>query len=278
MVIQSTKSIILSGVAALALVACGGETNGSAGSSDGITLSASGASPLDQPFQLKNGEPLDVDALLQSMEMEGMIAYGASRFDEALGATVLTDVTSPLDETMRIGRIELYGVDAETINTLSAGEAMEKRQKLFTKIRVFDYKNEFSIPAPHTHDHAHFAPHTHDDLQGSISFAAMELNELNIKSPGQEAMAAAEEKQSFAMAAGAIEFAGAALKGFTAHMPIHSQEEGLFAEVQDIQYGKYKEGEFSGLTLRQIDYTMIQGEDYVNEQFGDLGPQAAMVL
>ncbi|MEM9989336.1 MAG: hypothetical protein AAF723_07430, partial [Pseudomonadota bacterium] len=195
----SPKSVILTGVACLALAGCGGSDDGMTGMASGATAS----SPLDQPFQLKDGEPLDVGALLTAMDMEGALEYGSSTFDEKLGATVLTDVTSPMDENMTIGRVELYGVDADTLNSLSSGNAMEKMQSLFAKIRVFDYQNSVDIyPTDLSGDEpTFFMQDEASALTGSISFAGLELNELQIQSPGEEVLENATEEQSFAMIA-----------------------------------------------------------------------------
>ena len=84
---QSTKSILLSGFAAFSLMACGGNDEGMASSPNGMASSLTSGSPIDQPYKLKDGDPLDVNTLLSAIDMAGAIAYGSSPFDEALGAT-----------------------------------------------------------------------------------------------------------------------------------------------------------------------------------------------
>ncbi len=139
------RSLLFLGAAALALTACDRAEKSGATPSASKAASVSAPSPLDSPFKLKDAAAVDVDALASLLPPELRPSYQSARFDEALGATVLTGVTLGEEKSVTIERVELYGVDQAGVARLVENEGADSAapfEPIFTKIRFYDFSTD----------------------------------------------------------------------------------------------------------------------------------------
>lgn len=246
------KTILLGACAAVALVACGSSDKGSSDSGKAASNIASfSASPLDKPYMLKDAEPIDVDALFG-----GMLSYDTADFDGKIGATVLTNVTGPAGgEMLKIGRVELYGVDTDTIDALKSGEPMEAKGELFNKVRLYDLATAFPIEET--------------GGNGTISVDALEIDTLALQTGGSD---------DFADIAKAVTFGGLSLKGMSMNVVDAPEAMGdISMAVKDMRLGDYDAGKFGGMKLAGMSYEISQDDANVAEALEAFGPAAGML-
>lgn len=153
------RAVLLAGVAALAVSACG-KKDAATTTAAGPAAKVSAASPLAEPYSLEGATEVDVDALFALFTDGDKPTYASATFDPKLGATVVTDLRFAERSTFKadgnevvvesdditIDRAELYGVDIEAINRVKAGAAAIDApfEKIFEKVRFFGVKPESS--------------------------------------------------------------------------------------------------------------------------------------
>ncbi len=143
------RLIVLAGLAALAVVACG-KKDKAAPAAAGAATSATAGSPLDAPYKLSGGEKVDIDALFALIPEDDRPTYESATFDAATGATVVTALRFA-DRNgsggLTIDRAEFYGVHLEAIERVEAGTPPVDAtfEKIFEKVRLFGLKPETSV-------------------------------------------------------------------------------------------------------------------------------------
>lgn len=283
MKLNSLRIAILGSVAAIGLVACGGSDQGT-GPSNSATIAASpgSSSPLDQPFKLTGAAATDVDALLGTLNMTDKLTYGDAAFDDAIGATVLTDVTISEGAQTTIGRVEIYGFNEAGVNALKAGDATKGPQEIFRKLRFFDIASTFAVPGNVAidYDTNHFAAtEGAAPAQGTVTIAAMEFDTLNLAALTPTEGEETPEGAGIAAAAQAVSFGGMALKGFAYSLPDpDSKDTSITVNAEAVQTGSYKAGTFGGMTMTGLDYVLQRSDEALAAQAAALGPQAGMIL
>ncbi|MGF1544089.1 MAG: hypothetical protein ACFB00_06270 [Parvularculaceae bacterium] len=217
---SALKSILFAGFAAC-LAACGGSDDPSTKEISRVA-SLDVASPIDEPFVLKDAAPIDVDRLIEALPKGARPTFAAAAFDEALGATVLTDVVvkpvaAALDAPgidvnvdvagVAIDRVEIYGADVDALRRLFAADASDETLlSAFRKLRLYGVRG---LP-----------PEGAEAADGAATIEAVEIDRLRAR-PGAFAPGAAAAGPFDAYA-----FDGVFLKGVALEDPSASPEEG----------------------------------------------------
>lgn len=260
------KTLLLSATAAFALAACGGDEDDNSASTakvEAIEAKEGSKSPLDKPFKLANAEPVDIEAMVSGMGA----TYDSAEFDKNLGATVITNFRPEGDdnEMIKIGRLELYGLDTDAAAALNSGEGLAEMTELFTKIRAYDVNGSFPVDGEIT-----AAMGGGEDIGGAVgtmTIAALEIDTLKMKSMQTDN---GEQKD--------VQFGGMAMKDFAMAVPFSDEGHGLKMSAPDFRLGSYSNGVFGGFFAEDFAYSIKQSEEMINAQLEDMGPQAAGIF
>lgn len=138
---MTMRTILLAGVAALALGACG-KKDGDAPAVSSSAAKAGAASPLEAPFALKDAKPVEADAIFALLPDDARPTYDSARFDAAIGATVVTGLSfadADGDGRILVERAEFYGVDLEAIDRAGEGVGAIDApfETVLQKVRLF---------------------------------------------------------------------------------------------------------------------------------------------
>ena len=266
---MTTKSIFFAGVAALALVGCGGEktasnTDAPVTKTSAKAVSVTAKSPLDTPFSFKGGEALDVDALVAMLPEEARPTFASSEFDSKIGATIVTDLqfTDPEDGTaITIDRTELYGFDVDALKSVTDGEpAIDAPfETLFEKVRFFGVK-----------------PDGEGD-EADVSIGGIEIDKLRVRKGGFDEDAADENPAHFF---NAFELGGFYLKDLVVDATDSEGEDAakVAVNVPDVRLVGLGGGKLSALILNGLSYELAQSEASVKAMTGLLGEQGDLLM
>ena len=272
---QSLKFILMGAAAALALgaSACSKKTAEEGTDSEGkvvdtiesAVVDISGGSPIDKPFKLDNAEPLDMDGFvtLMNQEEESNFKFASSEFDESIGATVLTDVTtSDNDGSMTIGRVELFGVNSDYIQRLQNEEVSDTKESIFRKIRMFDLNLSGSG----------------EGEVGAVTIGAVEID--NVKLGGfdpEELETTNDDGVQFATVMKGFELGGIYLKDMKLD-GIEAEGTGIDMVVSDMRFGGLNGGVVGPVLVKDMDYTVRQSAEAKQKLIENGDPQMAALL
>lgn len=272
------KTALLGATAALALVACGSDDKDKAADTKvERPASMSSASPLDKPFTLKDAEPMDVPAFLAGFGLDQMLTYSSAEFDDKLGAAVLTDVKpAGEDQMVSVGRVEVYGLNEDAINTLKSGGSLEDMTEVFKKIRLYDLNAEFPIPDEDAWmmDEANQP----EPGKGIVSIGAMEFDSLSLMSKTGEEDGMAHEGADMAEKLKSMAFGGMAMKDFLVDMSGIEGGQAVKLSASDMRVGSYSNGVFGGLFAKDFGYGIKQTDESIAETLGSMGQGAAILM
>lgn len=83
---------------------------------------------------------LDVDALLGALPDNAVVSYGSSEFNEATGATIITDLTLSLSEHpgagLRAETVRIWGMDGDGLAARLSGERSESVTKFASRLEI----------------------------------------------------------------------------------------------------------------------------------------------
>ncbi|MEL7490640.1 MAG: hypothetical protein AAGJ73_07965 [Pseudomonadota bacterium] len=257
------KSVFLAGVAALALVGCGGE-GGDAGASTSRAASKAAspkaASPIDAKFSLKDAAPLDVDALFALMPGASRPTYASADFDDKLGATVLTDLqfTDPSDGGgVTIDRVELFGVDPDAMSRVNAATDASVDapfETIFEKVRLYGVQ-----------------PNGEGD-DAIINFGAVEIDKLQLRQGGYD-----DTQDNPALLFNAFDLGGLYFKDISVDA---TEEEGpkVQAALPDVRIVGVSGGKVGAIVINDMNYEIVQTEETMQAMTGLLGEQGALLM
>ncbi len=235
------RSLLLIGAAALALTACDRAEKSGGSPSASKAASVSAPSPLDSPFRLKDSAAVDVDALASLLPPELRPSYQSARFDEALGATVLTGVSLGEEKGVTIGRVELYGVDQAAVARLVEKDEADSAapfEPIFTKIRFFDFSTDG------------------DGSDRPVTIAAGEMDRLRIR---QGAFADDQEASGLASMFNAFELGGLYLKD--AAFGSKAGDDSFALSAPDLRLVGIGGGKLEALIANQLEYRVSGGPE-----------------
>ncbi|MEM1396922.1 MAG: hypothetical protein AAGH38_05685 [Pseudomonadota bacterium] len=180
--------------------ACGGESDvprrveREAAKLQAIAISPDEPSPLDTQFRLDDGEEIDVDALFSLLPEDFRPIFDTATFDDDLGATVLTHVRLPAAvfrgegavsydlefDGLRIDRLELYGVDAGSLEQVLSSDASVEApmRRLLTKLRAY------GVSGPALHDLSDDGRRGSNDDDLKTAIGALEIAGLSVRKGG----------------------------------------------------------------------------------------------
>ncbi|MEL7487860.1 MAG: hypothetical protein AAGJ87_11665 [Pseudomonadota bacterium] len=259
------RSILCAGVAALALAACGDKSSdagGDAKPSNARAASAGAPSPINKPFSLKGGEPLDVEAFFSLMPADARPEYASAEFDDKLGATVITDIKfteGEAGDTVTIDRAELYGVDIDAINRMNAAEPSIDApfETLFQKVRLFGV-----TPNGEGED-------------ADVSLGAVEIDALRVRQGG---VGEGSENDSPAVFFNAFELGGLYIKDLTVSAAEIETGSEFAATVPDMRLVGVGGGKLGAMIINGLSYEVLQSDESVASLASLMGPQGALIM
>ncbi|MEZ5894057.1 MAG: hypothetical protein R3C58_13055 [Parvularculaceae bacterium] len=259
--------IMLAGVAALALGACGkkdkaADAPASASSAQGAKASA--ASPLDSRFTLKGGDPLDVDAFLALFPEKSRPTYKSAEFDKSLGATVVTGLRfadAEDGEAVVVERAEFFGVDMAAIERVkSAANAGSEApfETIFQKVRFHGVSTEGYAEGDETAD---------------LKIGAVEFDTLQVRQGG---LAVGDETDGGgARFFNSFNLAGLYVKDMTAKAEgTNSPKLGL--TLPDLRVVGIGGGKVAAIIANDLDYTMNHSDESLAILRTSMGPEGVM--
>ncbi|MEZ5928504.1 MAG: hypothetical protein R3C55_08505 [Parvularculaceae bacterium] len=264
---MKSKAILIASVAALALVSCSKKETGPETKSSAAAARAEAGSPLDAPFRLKDSEPVDVDALFSLLPDEARPSYASAKFDEKIGATVVTDLRiedrDPTDEVvfdgLAIDRAELYGVDMAAIDRVKAVQGMKADapfEKIFDKVRLFGVK-----PIDPKED-------------GGASIGAVELDQFRVRQGGFKDDE--EAHKSAAWFFNAFDLAGLYFKDFEAGGA--AEDNSLKFKAPDLRLVGLGGGKLGAIIAKDFDYEVAQSPEARAALAQQMGGPAGAIL
>ncbi|MEO1136737.1 MAG: hypothetical protein AAFW68_09015 [Pseudomonadota bacterium] len=201
---------------------------------------------LTAPYALRGGAPFDVDAMLAAMPDWLIVEHGGARFDEALGAMVISDLRFALsfapDAALVVERAVMWGGDP-----VAARDVFSGASSLIEKRAIFDRMSMDNIRS--------------EGLQwdtgaqsASLSIDKMVIDGLAARSYALSSIPGSEEGvdllRHFAAATGAYAYDGAAYAGFSMRF---SNNRGDNTELT------IEEGFARGYDAGAVDYQSLRG-------------------
>ncbi len=260
------SKILIAAAAAFALVACGDkDAGGEAPKSEASAKAAkvSSTSPLDADFRLKDGQEVDIAALLAMMPDEANPTYDSIAFDTKLGATVISNLRFADDdggEAILVKRAEFYGVDLDAIaridNATDVG-ADAPYETIFEKVRLLDISAEGV-----------------DEDEGSMTIGGIEFDKLSIRQGGPEGDGQGDEAARFF---NVVSLAGLYFKDISVAV-----EEGEGASIAmiapDLRFIGLADGKLGAIITNDLDYQVSQSDAALANLGEAFGPQGAMLM
>lgn len=262
------RSLLLAGVAALALGACGKKEGAGAPETKSSAAAAQtgAASPLDAPFALKGAEAVDADAIFALLPEDGRPTYESARFDEKLGATVVSglvfsDAEDVSEEKLLIERAEFYGVDLDAVERARTGtRAVDAPfESVFQKVRLFGLSTQSS-----------------DENDADASIGAVEIDSFRVRQGGFSDADAGEK--SAAHLFNAFDLGGLYFKDI--NVAGEDSEEGgkLAFKAPDLRFVGLGGGKLGALIVKDAEYEIVQTPEARQAMAESFGPQGAMLL
>jgi len=265
---MTTRKFLLAGAAALALAACGkkeGDAPSASASGDAANLSAS--SPLDEKFTLKGGEATDVDKFLSILAVDNPPTYDSAEFDDALGATVISNLRfgePDGDSAVIVERAELFGVDLEAVDRVQKAEDPGPDapfEKIFEKVRLLNV----SVDGV-------------EDEEGGettdIAVAGVEFDDLSIRQGGENANADGDGAANFF---NAVSLGGLYFKDINVNVEAEESQNISFA-APDLRVVGMSGGKIGAVLASDLSYNFSQGAEVRDAMREAMGPQGAILL
>ena len=266
-----TKIILLAGVAALSLTACG-KSNGKEGSPK-VVAATSSQSPFDAKFKLSGGSQLDIDAWLEKAGYDGPKPYASASFDNKLGATIVNDIKFDDGEgtIITISKAELFGVDEAAIDRIENGERSDDSpfETIFKKVRLYDIAMKVDESALELADDES-RPET-----VSMDIGGLELDTLKFRQGGVDDDA--DGGVQFAQFMNAIDLAGIYMKDY--ELNVGGAEIGKFdLSAPDFRLVGFGGGKLNAIIANDFEYTFKQSREAIEAAMADAGPQMGALL
>ncbi|WDI33067.1 hypothetical protein PUV54_07645 [Hyphococcus flavus] len=257
---------LLAGAAVLALVACGKkESDTPASPSSQQAAKVNAASPLEKRFTLADAEPVDIDALFALMPEASRPTYESAAFDDALGATVVSNLRfadGNDGEAVTVERAEFYGVDLEAIERVSSAEEAATDapfEKIFDKVRFFNMASE---------------GFEEGEEAGKLSIGGLELDQLQIRQGGAKGDGTGDDGARFF---NAVNLAGLYFKDMSFEMSSPEAPQ-VVMSAPDFRIVGLGGGKLNAIIANDLEYTMAQTPESRAAMREVMGPQGAMFL
>ena len=258
---------LLTGVAALALVACGSkdEAAGPAQSqSSAQAAKTNSASPLDSTFRLKTAEAVDIDAFFAAvLPMEARPTYDSAAFDDKIGATVVTNLRfadKDDGEGVTVARAEFYGVDLDAVERIKGAEGAGPDapfEKVFEKVRLLDVSTE-----------------GFEDENATVTIDGVEFDGLSVRQGGAKGDGAGEEAARFF---NAVSLAGLYFKNIAVTSAAKDAPAIEFS-APDLRIVGLSGGKLGAVIANDLTYKIQQTDESKVEMMRALGPQGAALM
>ncbi len=263
---MSFSKIILTGFAALAMVACSKEAADNATpetQSSREAANANAASPLESEFRLSDAEPVDVDQLLALMPENARPSYESAEFDDRLGATVVSNLRfADRDdgEAIVVERAEFYGVDLAAIDRVKMAENAGPQspfEVVAQKVRFLNISTD-----------------GFDEAEGRLAIGGVELDGLSIRQGGVKGDGEGDEGARFfnAVSLSGLYFKNIEMNAQSDDAPVM----GLTAP--DIRLVGIGGGKLDAIIANNIEYSINQSAQSIAAMSDAMGPQAAMLI
>lgn len=260
------SNALLAGVAALALISCGKKDNAADGpksESSQLAANADAGSPLDANFTLKDGEPVEIDALL-SLAPEGKRpTYDSVSFDDKIGATVVQNLRfadADDGEGVVVRRAEFYGVDMDAIErvrgAVDAGPDAPF-ETIFQKVRLIDVASE---------------GHEGVDESAKLTIAGVEFDKLEIRQGGVHAAGKKGARFFNAVNLAGLYFKDLKLDAETPDAPSVSMS------APDLRFVGMGGGRLGAIIANDLGYNVMHSPESLATMRESMGPQGAMFL
>lgn len=263
---MTTFKFALAGLAALMLAACGKNGSDSSAPSTQASRQAANveaASPLNAEFRLQNAEPIEIDSLLALMPEDSRPTYESAKFDDGLGAMVVSNLrfsdTSD-GESVLVERAEFYGVDLEAIERVRNATdptADSPFETVLQKVRLLNVQTE-----------------GFDEEEGRINIGGVEIDQLAIRQGGVEGSGEGDEGARFF---NAINLAGLYFKDLK--IGVETEEAPVIAlNGEDIRLVGVSGGKVQAVIANDLEYSMSQSAESIAAMSDAMGPQAALLM
>ncbi|GJL90413.1 hypothetical protein [Hyphococcus sp.] len=262
------SNVLLTGVAALALVSCGKKENSAdapRSESSQLAAKADGGSPLDAKFSLKDGEPVEIDALFALMPEGERPSYESAKFDEKLGATVVQNLRfadADDGEAVIVSRAEFYGVDMDAIERVRGAQKAGSDapfETIFQKVRFLNIASE---------------GHNDGDEETKLIVAGVEFDKLDIRQGGVEGDGVGAEGARFF---NAVNLAGLYFKGLKveAHSP---NAPSVSMDAPDLRFVGLGGGKLGAIIAKDFGYSVMHSPESLAALRESMGPQGAVFI
>ena len=257
---MTIRSIMLSGVAALTLISCGQSDDGASGANNTEAARTNASSPLDSTYRLKDGEQVDITALLALFPSDTPPTYESAAFDDALGANVITNLRfadADDGEAVIVERTEFYGVDLDALERVKTAAPSDDGafETIFEKIRFLNGKSE---------------GYTEEGESLLFSFAGIELDKLQVREGGLS-------DENDAAIFDAISLAGVYAKDISLNVAPEDQAAVVF-NAPDLRIVGIGGGKVDAVIAKDIDYTVAQTDASREVLRQAMGPSAAFIF
>lgn len=245
--------------AAFLVASCGGDSddaNRNAGKSNA-------ASPLEVEFALKDAAPTDVDALFALLPEDSRPTYESVEFDEAIGATVVTNLRfadADDGEAVVVERAEFFGVDMDAIESVRSAEDADADapfETIFQKVRLHNIASEGLED---------------ENAELSLTIAGVELDMLKVRRSGLDG-----EGDEGAVAANAIDLGGLYFQDIAFTTKGENAPTASFS-APDLRFVSLAGGKLDAIIANDFEYEIWQTESSIDALRAAMGPQGAAVV
>lgn len=263
-----TRTILLAGVAALALGACGKkEAAGAPETKSSAAAAQTGAaSPLDAPFALKGAKAVEADAIFALLPEDGRPTYESARFDETLGATVVTKLVFSDDddgstEKLLIDRAEFYGVDLDAIDRAKDGTGAVDApfESIFQKVRLFGVSTQSA-----------------DGDDADLRIGGVEIDRFRIRQGGFKD--GEDSDKGAAHFFNAFDLAGLYFKDLNVAGAGDEESGALSLKAPDLRFVSLGGGKLGAVIAKDAEYELVQTPAARQALAQSMGPQGAFLL
>lgn len=262
------SNLLLASVAALSLVACGkkeGAADEPKSASSALASKADAGSPLDAKFSFKDGEPVEIDALLELIPERKRPSYESATFDKQLGATVVQNLRfadADDGEAVIVARAEFYGVDLEAIervrNTQEPGPNAPF-ETMFEKVRFLDVASE---------------GHVEGDEETKLTIAGVEFDKLSVRQGGVQSDGVGADGARFF---NAVNLAGLYFKDLKLETRSPSAPTVLL-DAPDLRLVGLGGGKLGSIIANDMGYRMMHSPESLAALRESMGPQGAVFI
>lgn len=262
------SNVLLAGVAALALAACGKNDKAAEGPQSETSAQAAKAdagSPLDTRFTLKNAEPVDIDAFLELFPADSRPTYDAATFDKSIGATVVENLRfadAEDGEGVIVSRAEFFGLDMDALERVRSAEntgANAPFETIFDKVRLHDIVSQGLADGEEAVE---------------MTIDGVEFDKLQIRQGGVEGDGAGDEGARFV---NAVNLAGIYLKNFSMTTATPDAP-AVVMSAPDLRFVGLGGGKLGAVIANDVQYEVAQTPESLAAMTEAMGPQAAMFL